>query len=207
MRARLFRRVGLAYGRPARRPSSRRPRCPRSCLRRDHFAPRALPTSSLPRAPRRALAFAALRPSAYFARLPCFRRISRIAFCRTSWGGSRERSEEIPLFSNLIVQSRGQAAALRLGPLLVERLCTCNWPFNVPEMVQLVHAILALYPAAAVLDGGLLAKLSRAEGGIAASQKPSPPTADEGERQAFELKPEQVLAVLKENGGSGPPHS
>lgn len=115
----------------------------------------------------------------------------------------RERAEEIPfLFSNLIEQSRGQAAAPRLDPLLVERLCTYNWPLNVREMVQLVHAILALYPDAAVLDDGLLAKLNRGAGGIAAPPEASPPIVDEGERQAPELGPEQVLAALKANGGN-----
>ena len=92
----------------------------------------------------------------------------------------RERAEEIPfLFSTLIELSRGQAAAPRLDPLLVEHLCTYNWPLNVREMVQLVHAILALYPDAAVLDHGLLAKLNRAESGIVAApaeRRPQPRT-------------------------------
>ena len=91
----------------------------------------------------------------------------------------RQRTEEIPfLFSSLIEQSRGQAAAPRLDPLLVERLCTYNWPLNVREMVQLVHAILALYPDAAVLDHGLLGKLNRVDGGIASAPGATPtPTA------------------------------
>lgn len=116
----------------------------------------------------------------------------------------RERAEEIPfLFSTLIELSRGQAAAPRLDPLLVEHLCTYNWPLNVREMVQLVHAIFALYPDAAVLDHGLLAKLNRAESGIVAAPAGAPPPAeDESDRQAPDLTPEQVLAALKASGGN-----
>jgi transcriptional regulator with AAA-type ATPase domain len=114
----------------------------------------------------------------------------------------RERVEEIPfLFSTLIEQSRGQAAASRLDPLLVEHLCTYSWPLNVREMVQLARAIFSLYPEAAVLDRDLLTKLNRAETAIAATPE-APPAPVEEERQALHLTPERVAAVLKKNEGN-----
>jgi DNA-binding NtrC family response regulator len=114
----------------------------------------------------------------------------------------RQRTEEIPfLFSSLLEQGRGQAAAPRLDPLLVERLCIYGWPLNVRELVQLVNAILALYPDAAVLDLGLLEKLNRVNDGMV--QAPgAPPTENDDERRIPELATDKVLAALRANGGN-----
>jgi transcriptional regulator with PAS, ATPase and Fis domain len=116
----------------------------------------------------------------------------------------RERAEEIPfLFWNLVEQSRGPAAAPRLDPLLVERLCTYEWPFNVREMAQIVRGILALHPDAPVLDCGMLAELNRAENGLAANPIPEdPPDSGPGALDEQPLDGDKVLAALKANGGN-----
>jgi transcriptional regulator with PAS, ATPase and Fis domain len=65
----------------------------------------------------------------------------------------RERVEEVPfLFAKLIEQCRGAAAPPRLDPLLIERLCAHDWPFNVRGLAQLARRLVALHPDAAVLD-------------------------------------------------------
>ncbi len=116
----------------------------------------------------------------------------------------RERAEEIPfLFWNLVEQSRGAAAAPRLDPLLVERLCTYDWPFNVREMAQIVRGILALHPDAPVLDCRMLAELRRAENGLAS---PAPlegtPPAVQDDLHDGPLDRDDVLAALKAQGGN-----
>ena len=81
----------------------------------------------------------------------------------------RERVEEIPfLFAKLVEQHCGSAAPPRLDPLLVERLCAHDWPFNVRELALLVRRLLALHPGAAVLDRGMLAAKAPPEANLAA---------------------------------------
>jgi transcriptional regulator of acetoin/glycerol metabolism len=64
----------------------------------------------------------------------------------------RARVEEVPfLFAKLIEAQRGPAALPRFDPLLVERLCTHDWPFNVRELALLTRRLLARHPDAAVL--------------------------------------------------------
>ena len=114
----------------------------------------------------------------------------------------RERAEEIPfLFSNLVEQSRGRAAAPRLDPLLVERLCTFEWPFNVRELAQLVRGIMALHPDATVLDERMLAELNRSGNG-SATVSAAPLDAEAVEPHAVKLDLEQVLSTLKAHGGN-----
>jgi len=65
----------------------------------------------------------------------------------------RQRVEEIPALFRVIVDQHGsRVAPPRLDPILVERLCTYDWPFNVRELALLARKLLALYPEAAVLD-------------------------------------------------------
>jgi len=64
----------------------------------------------------------------------------------------RARVEEVPfLFAKLIEAQRGPAALPRFDPVLVERLCTHDWPFNVRELALLTRRLLARHPDAAVL--------------------------------------------------------
>ena len=71
----------------------------------------------------------------------------------------RARVEEVPfLFARLIEAQRGPAALPRFDPLLVERLCTHDWPFNVRELALLTRRLLALHPDAAVLAPAALSE-------------------------------------------------
>jgi two-component system, NtrC family, response regulator AtoC len=79
--------------------------------------------------------------------------LARLAGLTVAIPPLRERVEEIPsLFGKIIEQHRGSAALPRLDPLLIERLCSHDWPFNVRELALLVRKLLALHPDAAVLD-------------------------------------------------------
>jgi transcriptional regulator with PAS, ATPase and Fis domain len=65
----------------------------------------------------------------------------------------RERVEDIPfLLSKLLELNPRAPSPPRLDPLLVERLCLYQWPFNVRELSQFVKRVVALYPDADVLD-------------------------------------------------------
>jgi transcriptional regulator of acetoin/glycerol metabolism len=94
----------------------------------------------------------------------------------------RERVEEIPrLFAKLIEARKPDVAPPRLDPLLVERLCAYDWPFNVRELALLVRRLLALYPNASVLDRGMLAQSLGVERGAIASVGSSPSVPPAGE--------------------------
>jgi DNA-binding NtrC family response regulator len=70
----------------------------------------------------------------------------------------RERAEEIPSLLSKMIEAQGRAPCPpRLDPLLVERLCMYQWPFNVRELAQFVRRITALYPEVDVLDHAILA--------------------------------------------------
>jgi transcriptional regulator with PAS, ATPase and Fis domain len=119
----------------------------------------------------------------------------------------RERVEEIPfLFGTLIEESRGQAAAPRLDPLLVERLCTYDWPFNVRELTLLVRKMLALHPEAEVLDHTDLPDLTPSEPNRPAPTPPAGILATSEDSGRFNRDPdpdaETLLAVLRANGGN-----
>jgi transcriptional regulator with PAS, ATPase and Fis domain len=69
----------------------------------------------------------------------------------------RERAEDIPFLLTKVLERRWRApSAPRLDPLLVERLCLYEWPFNVRELAQLVRRIAALHADADVLDESIL---------------------------------------------------
>jgi transcriptional regulator with AAA-type ATPase domain len=118
----------------------------------------------------------------------------------------RERVEEIPfLFAKIIEHERGAAPPPRFDPLLIERLCTDAWPFNVRGLAQLARRLLALYPDAAVLDydalpaepaepaAGTQRSLTPATGLRAVDDAgPSDPDVDQG----------VFLAALKDNRGN-----
>jgi transcriptional regulator with AAA-type ATPase domain len=118
----------------------------------------------------------------------------------------RERVEEIPfLFAKIIEQERGAAAPPRFDPLLIERLCTDPWPFNVRGLAQLARRLLALYPDAAVLDyGALPAEPAALDAG--GQRSLTPPTGLRAVEDAGpsdpEVDPEIFLAALKENRGN-----
>ena len=62
--------------------------------------------------------------------------------------------------SNTAARSR----RLVSNPLLIERLCAHDWPFNVRELALLARRLLALHPDAAVLNRGMLSSELREEG-------------------------------------------
>jgi transcriptional regulator with AAA-type ATPase domain len=115
----------------------------------------------------------------------------------------RERVEEIPfLFAKIIEQERGAAPPPRFDPLLIERLCTDAWPFNVRGLAQLARRLLALYPDAAVLDYDALPAQPDAGG----HRSLTPPTGmraveDAGPSES-DVEPEAFLATLKDNRGN-----
>ena len=84
----------------------------------------------------------------------------------------RARVEEVPaLFGKLVEQHRGTVAPPRLDPLLIERLCAHDWPFNVRELALLARRLLALHPDAAVLNAACFpASCARKERGDALDQ-------------------------------------
>ena len=86
----------------------------------------------------------------------------------------RHRAEEIPsLFRKIVAQNGGRPSPPRLDPVLIERLCTHDWPFNVRELTLLARKLLALHPDAAVLDHTALSDRAGAELGIVESQRPT----------------------------------
>jgi len=106
----------------------------------------------------------------------------------------RERVEEVPfLFARLIEQHRGPSAPPRLDPLLVERLCAHDWPFNVRELALLARRLLALHPDATVLDHNALAERPATEEAVAADAP-----ADGG----ADPDPAAVLAALRADRGN-----
>ncbi|HXT99406.1 MAG TPA: sigma 54-interacting transcriptional regulator [Polyangia bacterium] len=117
----------------------------------------------------------------------------------------RDRIEDIPfLFAKLIEQERGAAALPRFDPLLIERLCTNDWPFNVRGLAQLARRLLALHPNAAVLDYDALPAELHAVG----HRAPTPATGvavapeDGGPDAEAEIDPAAFLAALRDNRGN-----
>jgi DNA-binding NtrC family response regulator len=89
----------------------------------------------------------------------------------------RDRAEDIPFLLTKLLEQHGRTPSPRLDPLLVERLCLYDWPFNVRELSQFVRRVVALHPGADLLEHTLLA--DAAEANIFAGSKPGPPEADE----------------------------
>lgn len=116
----------------------------------------------------------------------------------------RERAEEIPsLFAKLIEQHRGSAALPRLDPLLIERLCSHDWPFNVRELTLLVRKLLALHPNAAVLDHTSFSERLGAETGIGSPTPPAgQPTLEESGRHVADPDKSELLGALRANRGN-----
>lgn len=119
----------------------------------------------------------------------------------------RERAEEVPfLFAKLVEQCRGPAAPPRLDPLLIERLCAHDWPFNVRGLAQLARRLVALNPDAAVLDLSSLAQDLPPDEGV---RGPTPTDVhplvtdviDEGD-PAIDPSPQIFLASLRQNRGN-----
>jgi transcriptional regulator with PAS, ATPase and Fis domain len=111
----------------------------------------------------------------------------------------RERAEEVPLlFSKLVEQERGPVGPPRLDPLLVERLCAHDWPFNVRGLAQLARRLVALHPDAAVLDLSSLSQDLPPEKVVSlatADPEDGDPADDPGLLQGF-------LASLRQNRGN-----
>jgi DNA-binding NtrC family response regulator len=111
----------------------------------------------------------------------------------------RERAEELPfLFSKLVEQQRGPAGPPRLDPLLVERLCAHDWPFNVRGLAQIARRLVALHPDAAVFDLSSLSQDLPPERTVAlaaADPEDGDPADDPGLLQGF-------LASLRQNRGN-----
>jgi DNA-binding NtrC family response regulator len=74
----------------------------------------------------------------------------------------RERAEDIPFLLSKVLEELGRATPPRLDPLLVERLCLYDWPFNVRELAQFVRRVVALYPDAELLEHTILADSTEA---------------------------------------------
>jgi transcriptional regulator with PAS, ATPase and Fis domain len=109
----------------------------------------------------------------------------------------RERVEEVPfLFRKLLDKHAGVLPGRRLDPLLVERLCVYDWPFNVRELTLLVRRLVALHPQAEVLTAAMW-------------PDPTPPgprtgdgAGDDRARASQEIDPEAFLVALRENQGN-----
>jgi two-component system response regulator FlrC len=115
----------------------------------------------------------------------------------------RERVEEIPfLFAKIVEQERGALPPPRFDPLLIERLCTDAWPFNVRGLAQTARRLLALSPDAAVLDSDALA----ADDGAGGHRSITPATGframDDAGPSDPDIDPSVFLAVLKDNRGN-----
>ena len=97
----------------------------------------------------------------------------------------RDRPEEVPqLFNRLVEAACGTAAPPRLDPLLVERLCAYDWPFNVRELALLVRRLVAQHPRAAALDAGMLPEqfsLEERRGALVAAELDAPGAAPPGD--------------------------
>ena len=82
----------------------------------------------------------------------------------------RERAEDVPFLLSKMLEAYGRAPSPpRLDPLLVEKLCRYDWPFNVRELAQFVRRVVALHPDADVLDAASFAGPAEAAGGSASS--------------------------------------
>jgi transcriptional regulator with AAA-type ATPase domain len=123
----------------------------------------------------------------------------------------RERVEEIPfLFRKLLDKHGGGAVPERgLDPLLVERLCVHDWPFNVRELSLLVRRLMALHGEAAVLEASMWPEPPAREEGGAPAEEPKPekekerePEPEKDGRRGQELEMETFLAALRENRGN-----
>jgi transcriptional regulator with PAS, ATPase and Fis domain len=116
----------------------------------------------------------------------------------------RERVEEIPfLFGKIVEQHRGSAALPRLDPLLIERLCSHDWPFNVRELTLLVRKLLALHPNAVVLDHRVFSEGLGAETGLSAPTPPiGRPALEESGRHVADPNTAAFLTALRANNGN-----
>lgn len=105
----------------------------------------------------------------------------------------RARIEEVPqLFARLLELHQRGAPAPRLDPLLVERLCVHDWPFNVRELALLARRLLALHPGAPVLERGMLEIAPPPSGG---EPGPAVATRDAAVEPASEI-PEPAAATI-----------
>ena len=117
----------------------------------------------------------------------------------------RERAEEVPfLFSKLVEQQRGPAGPPRLDPLLVERLCAHDWPFNVRGLAQTARRLVALHPDASVFDLSSLSQNLPPENVAAIPPSRDPPIAGAPEDgDSFDDPALPVfLASLRHNRGN-----
>jgi two-component system response regulator FlrC len=116
----------------------------------------------------------------------------------------RERAEEVPfLFAKFLERGRGQTASPRLDPLLIERLCAYDWPFNVRGLAQLARRLAALHASASVLDLASLSQDLPPEESVRASSPTNglPLVTDDG-GPSTDPSPQVFVASLRENRGN-----
>jgi len=116
----------------------------------------------------------------------------------------RERAEEVPFLFRKLLEKHGTATvAMGLDPLLVERLCLYDWPFNVRELALLARRLLVLHPGAGILDNAMWSDPPRLESARAPASARSAtlPDKNNGEEQE-ELNPDVFLEALRANGGN-----
>jgi transcriptional regulator with PAS, ATPase and Fis domain len=108
----------------------------------------------------------------------------------------RERIEDVPyLFARMLHEGSGGRPP-DLDPLLIERLCLYDWPFNVRELVTLVRRLLVLHGHEKSFKLDVLPnRLRRAQQG-ATSGAPL----DQGERD--ELEYAKLLEALRSHAGN-----
>src|SRR6185295_2247887 len=115
----------------------------------------------------------------------------------------RERAEEVPfLFRKLCEKHGGAVRERRLDPLLVERLCAHDWPFNVRELTLLVRRLIALHPDAAELDSAMWPEPAPARAPAPAPAGPAPGAAADGAQPRAEIDSEAFLVALRQNRGN-----
>ena len=117
----------------------------------------------------------------------------------------RERAEEIPfLFRRLIETHGGGARPPRLDPLLIERLCVYEWPFNVRELTLLARRLVALHPSAELLESAMWVQPAGGGGRVQSpgTRGAGAPAADDVGRATQGVDPETFAAALRENQGN-----
>jgi len=119
----------------------------------------------------------------------------------------RERTGEAPLlFRKLVAQQKGEGdregadAPRRFDPLLVERLCIHDWPFNVRELTLVARQLLVLHPAATVLECEMLPERLRAP--PARARASGATLAGDQHHDQREPDAETFLAALRANSGN-----
>jgi len=103
----------------------------------------------------------------------------------------RERAEDVPFLLSKFLEVYGRAPSPpQLDPLLVEKLCLYDWPFNVRELTQFVRRVVALHPDADVLDSTLFASTAETASGSGASDEADDCGSPDAEIAAIEGEPE-----------------